>query len=140
MLKYITHIKKENNHFIVSFPKFPNINTYGETLDEALFNATEALNGSLEVDFERGFNLPKSDNKLPNRLSAYLISVSPTISLAYYLRLSRGKLSQTKLAKKIGISYQAYQKLEHPAKCNPTVKTLNKIAKAMNKELAIELI
>ena len=139
MLKYIAYIKKENNHFIVSFPKFPNINTYGETLDDALLNATEALNGSLEVDFERGFNFPKPDNKLSNRELEYLISVTPTISLAYYLRLSRGKLTQAELAKKIGVSYQSYQKLEHPAKCNPTVKTLNKIAGAMGKELTIEL-
>ncbi|HHE39172.1 MAG TPA: XRE family transcriptional regulator, partial [Candidatus Cloacimonetes bacterium] len=43
--------------------------------------------------------------------------------------------SQIEIAKKLGISYQAYQKLENPRKCNPTLKTLEKIAKTMKKKI-----
>ena len=43
------------------------------------------------------------------------------------------------LAKKLGISYQAYQKLENPRKCNPTVKTLEKISEVFGKNLIISL-
>jgi antitoxin HicB len=43
----------------VSFPEWPNVHTWGETLEEALANASEALNGAIESDFERGFDLPE---------------------------------------------------------------------------------
>ena len=46
---------------------------------------------------------------------------------------------RNKIAKKLGISYQAYQKLENPRKCNPTVKTLEKISEVLGKNLVISL-
>ena len=59
MLYYAKIVKKEGNH-LVSFPDLPNINTYGETLLKAKQNAKEAVSGTLESDFERGFPLPKA--------------------------------------------------------------------------------
>ena len=57
-MHYIAKIIKKEGAYLVSFPDLPSINTYGETLGEATKNAEEALNGSLESDFERGFSLP----------------------------------------------------------------------------------
>jgi antitoxin HicB len=37
------------------------------------------------------------------------------------------------------VSYQAYQKLENPRRCNPTVKTLERISEALGMDLKIEL-
>jgi len=65
-MHYQAKIKKEDGVFLVSFPDFPNINTYGETHKEALEMAEEALNGSLESDFSRGFSMPKP-SKSKNR-------------------------------------------------------------------------
>lgn len=45
--------------------------------------------------------------------------------------------SQTEIARKLGITYQSYQKLENPRKCNPTVKTLERIGEVLGKELVI---
>ena len=59
MMTYAAKITNEDNAYLVSFPEFPNVNTYGDTLADALANATEALNGAIESDFERGFDLPK---------------------------------------------------------------------------------
>ena len=42
------------------------------------------------------------------------------------------------VAKVLGISYQAYQRLEKPGKSNPTIKTLERLAKVFNKELLLE--
>ena len=39
-----------------------------------------------------------------------------------------GEQSQSDMARKLGLSYQAYQRLEKPRKSDPTVKTLEKIA------------
>jgi len=65
--------------------------------------------------------------------------ILPHIEVALRLRKIRDKKSQIELAKEIGISYQAYQRLENPRRCNPTVKTLEKIAKIFNKKVEIVL-
>ena len=132
---YYAKIQNEDDVYIVTFPDFPNINTYGDNLDEAIKNAEEALNGSLESDFERGFKLTKpTKHKGSEYVKIYLY---PHIEISYNLRRIRAKESQIDIANKLGISYQAYQRLENPRKCNPTVKTLEKIAKVFNKELEL---
>ncbi len=136
-MTYTAILKKSNGAYLVEFPDIPSINTYGETIEDALKNAKEALNGCLESDFERGFQLPKSTTKETKNTCA--IEVEPHIALAYQLRKVRNGLSQSEIAKKLGISYQAYQKLENPRKCNPTVKTLEKISEVFGKSLVIAL-
>jgi antitoxin HicB len=132
---YYAKITKSDNAFLVSFPDLPNINTYGDDFDDALKNATEALNACLETDFERGFSLPEATNYKGKNMMA--ISVQPHIEIAYSLRKLRKGKSQISIAHELGISYQAYQKLENPRKCNPTIKTLEKISNAFGRKLQI---
>lgn len=136
-MHYFAKLKKEDNYFIVSFPDFPNINTYGESKDEALANAEEALNGTIESDFSRNFDIPVPT--IYKGKSHYPIYVEPHIEIAYKLRQIRKGKSQIQIAKELGITYQAYQKLENPRKCNPTIKTLEKIAKAYNKKIEVAI-
>lgn len=134
---YYALIDKEEDYLNVSFPQFKNINTYGETIEEAINNAEEALNGCIESDFERGFEIPK-----PQKYEGkdyYKILIRPHIGIAFQLRKIRDKRSQIELAKELGISYQAYQRLENPRRCNPTIKTLEKIAKVFKKHLEIAI-
>ncbi len=136
MMTYAAKITKEGGTYLVSFPEFPNVNTYGETLAEALANASEALNGAIESDFERGFDLPTPK---AHRGKAYHdVAVLPHIEIACRLRKLRNGLPQTEVARKLNVSYQAYQKLENPRRCNPTVKTLEKISAVFGKQLKIE--
>lgn len=53
MLAYSAHIEQHDGTYLVTFPDLENVMTYGATLDEALANAEEALNGCIESDFER---------------------------------------------------------------------------------------
>ena len=89
----------------------------------------------MESDFERGFFLPKT--KTYSDKSFYKIAIKPHIEIAYSLKKLREGKSQVEIAGLLGISYQAYQKLENPRKCNPTVKTLEKIGNILGKELVI---
>lgn len=134
---YYALIDKEGDDFIVSFPQFEQINTYGRTMEEAIKNAEEALNGSIESDFERGFEIKDPQEYIGKNY--HKIYIKPHIEIALRLRKIRDKKSQIELAKELGISYQSYQRLENPRRCNPTVKTLEKIAKIFNKELEIVL-
>ncbi|MFC1853585.1 helix-turn-helix domain-containing protein [candidate division CSSED10-310 bacterium] len=134
---YYAKISKEDDSYLVSFPEFENINTYGCTIDEALKNAEEALNGSIESDFERGFLIPIPSDQTGDYY--YRIYLRPHIEIALRLKQLRSQKTQIEIAKELGVSYQAYQKLENPRKCNPTIKTLEKIAKIYKKQIEIAI-
>ncbi|MBD3239063.1 MAG: helix-turn-helix domain-containing protein [Chitinivibrionales bacterium] len=136
-MHYYARISKAEGYHIVSFPDFPNINTYGETHAEALRSASEALNACLETDFERGYTLPAPSAHRGR--SFHPVEVLPHIALAYQMRQLRNGKSQVELARELGISYQAYQKLENPRRCNPTVKTLERISAVLGRKLRITL-
>jgi antitoxin HicB len=135
---YYAKIVRQDGAFLVSFPDLQNVNTYGDTLEEALRNAAEALNGALETDFERGYSLPEARARQGRTM--HPVEIAPHIEIAYQLRRLRNGHSQEEIAGRLGISAQAYQKLENPRKCNPTVKTLEKIGYALNKKLEVSFV
>jgi len=131
---YNCTIEKEGDMLIVQFPDMPNIQTFGYTEEEALAMAKEALEGCLEADISHGNEIPP-----PSYTGGYPVSVASHIALSLKLRELRGSQSQTDIARKLGLTYQAYQRLENPRKANPTVKTLEKIAHVYGRELNISL-
>lgn len=138
MLTYPALIDPDGEAFLVTFPDHENIVSSGTTIDEALSNAEEALNGCLAADFERGFEIPE-----PSPLSGadiYPVVVAPHIAVAIMLRKLRGNLPQTEIARRLDISYQVYQRLENPRKANPTVKTLEKIARVFGKRVELGFV
>jgi antitoxin HicB len=134
IMTYNCTIEQEGDMFIVQFPDMPNIQTYGNTHEEALAMAQEALEGCLESDISRGLPIPP-----PVYKKGYPISVANHIALSLRLRELRGEQSQTDIARKLGLSYQSYQRLENPRKANPTVKTLERIARVYGRELSISM-
>ncbi len=137
-MHFYAKINKLDDIYYVTFPDFENINTYGATLDESIQNASEALNGCIVSDFGRGFKLP--ERKEYSGVGYYKISILPHIALALQLRELRGNKTQIEMARLLGVTYQAYQKLENPSKSNPTIKTLVKVSKSLNKELIFKFV
>lgn len=137
-MHYYAKITSSDGAFLVSFPDLEHINTYGTTLKEALENAQEALNGALESDYERGYSLPEHNEYRGKNF--HKIVVLPHLEIAYTLRKMRNGRSQSEIAQALGISYQAYQKLENPRKCNPTIKTLEKISSVLGKRLEVNFM
>ncbi len=133
-IKYIS----EDKMYFVEFPDLPGCLTEGETLDDAKHNAQEALTGYLASVFERNLKIPEPSNIKGK--GVYYIEPEPEVSVPIVLRKLREtrKLTQGDIAKVLGISYQAYQRLERPGKSNPTLKTLERLAKVFHKELHLE--
>ena len=132
---FYCNIIEEDGGYTAEFPDLPNIITYGNTKDEAVFNAAEALNGALESDVARGLLPPD-----PSYLEGIPVEVEPHIEIAIQLRSIRGSITQSEIASRLGVPYQSYQRLENPIKGNPSVKTLEKIARVLGKRLEIRLI
>ena len=128
----------EDKSYLVEFPDLPGCLTEGDTLEEAKQNAKEALTGYLSSVFERNLKIP--DPSIIKGKNIYGIEPEPEVTVPILLRKLREtkKLTQGVIAKVLGISYQAYQRLEKPGKSNPTLKTLERLAKVFNKELRLE--
>ncbi|OGQ99464.1 MAG: XRE family transcriptional regulator [Deltaproteobacteria bacterium RIFOXYD12_FULL_57_12] len=138
MLSYPARIKKEDDAFLVTFPDLENVATFGQTIEEALQNAEDALNGCLASDFERNFSIPASSDITGKNI--HPITVAPHIAVAIMLRQLRGDKSQVEIARLLNITYQVYQRLENPRKANPTIKTLEKIARAFGKHVELGFV
>jgi antitoxin HicB len=125
---YIAHITKQGKDgYLVEFPQLPGCLTEGDTLEKALVNAKEALSGWLFVAIKNGDEIP-----LPKEFSGRnFYKVEPDIDIVVPLLIlwARKKvgMTQTRLASELGISQQAYRKLEIPGKSNPSIKTLAKL-------------
>lgn len=138
MLSYPAKIVKEDDAFLVTFPDLENVATFGTTIEEAVQNAEDALNGCLSSDFERNFRIPE-----PSRITGvdiHTITVAPNVAVAIMLRKLRADESQVEIARKLNIAYQVYQRLENPRKANPTLKTLEKIARVFGKHVELGFV
>ena len=135
-MEYPAKIKysKEDKVFEVDFYDLKGCCTFGETLEEALKYAKEALTGWLTVSLEKDKSIPQPSKK--SGKDDYYIS--PDLNVAFAIKLkeerSRKNLSQRQIADKLGISYQAYQKFENPNKANVTIKTIMKLEKVLDKK------
>ena len=125
--------------YTVEFPDLPGCITYGKTQSEAKIMGQESLSGYLASIFDRRFKIPRP-SKVKGK-NVVLITPELPVLVPILLRAIREELglTQVKAAKKLGISYQSYQKLENPNKANPTVRTLERVSKAFGKRLVIKM-
>lgn len=137
-MEYIAKIEKEGNDFLVSFPDIPGCNTFGESLEEALKMAEEALELMLETKLEDKDPLPQSTLTEDQKNGFYAIQVRGRLALAYTIFEARRGKPAASICKKMGIAPQQY-KLEDPS-TGVTFATLEKFAKAIGKKLEIKFV
>ena len=125
---------EEDKVYEVDFPDLPGCLTYGETMEEAKTYAAEALTGYLESVISR-----EVDFKQPSRIrkGMYSIEQEKPVAFVLWLRTKRKESGMTlkDAAEKLGVKYQVYQKLEDPAKTNPTLKTIDRLEHLFNERL-----
>ena len=97
--------------------------------------AKETLTGFFQSVDARKLKLPKP-SKLKDDEVVYIEPETP-VAFAMWLRQQREALglSQSDVAKKLGIKYQTYQRIESPSKTNPTLKTILRVEKVFNQKL-----
>ncbi|MBQ5463306.1 MAG: type II toxin-antitoxin system HicB family antitoxin [Fibrobacter sp.] len=120
--------------FVVSFPDLPNVNAFGDTPEDALRQAKDALDGAMECDLDLGNTmiLPKTEPLVG-------VGLSPRIEIAYKLFEARRGQKKSEVARRANITPQAYQRFETP-KGSPSIETLYKLAHALGKQLVIEFV
>jgi DNA-binding XRE family transcriptional regulator/predicted RNase H-like HicB family nuclease len=115
---------------------FTGVLTFGDDRAHALAMAREALTGVLEAMLDAGEAIPRP-TQVEGPDIAY-VTPEPTLVAPILLKWAReeARISQVELAERIGVSQQAYQKLER-ARSNPSIKTLARVARALGRELQL---
>lgn len=129
--------KYKDGAYTVQFVDFQGCITEGDNLEEAKANAAEALAGVVESVFEHGRKIPR-----PSRITGrghHLIALPPDISIPLELRFAREDmhLTQTQMAKRVGMAVNQYQRLERTHGFNPTFRSLSRALSRIGKQVAL---
>lgn len=132
------HHAEEGGFWVQGVEPMSNVLTQGDTLEDAEAMAKEALTGILESMLDDNIPIPK-----PAAIKGkdiHLIEPEPEVVTPILLKWAReeANLTQGELANRLGITYQAVQKLERSS-ANPTIKTLARVAKALGRELRVAI-
>lgn len=121
--------------FFVRFVDVEGAMTDGETLDEALFNASEALSAMLGCRLDHDLPIPDPS---PAGEGMVLIAPDTRTQAALLIRRARGERSLAELARSLETSWPSAQRLENP-RHSPTLRQLEKAAAALGKRLVLAL-
>jgi predicted RNase H-like HicB family nuclease/DNA-binding XRE family transcriptional regulator len=135
-VKYRAQLAQEGRHWLVSFADCPGCQTFGDSREDALEQAREALEGWLEAHLVNGQVPPR-----PKARRGDPIPVGPRLGAVLQIRWEREArgLSQAALAELAGVKQQQIAKLEDPDG-NPTLATLEKLADALGLRLEVSLV
>lgn len=134
-MKYPVNITRDGNSFMASFPDIPEALTGGDTYEETLAAAQDALVTAFEFYFEDMRSIP-----LPSNEGATFIEVPLSIWAKVLLlnQMVADKVTQYDLAKRMGTTKQELQRItdfNHSTK----IDTLEKALLAMGKNFQLSI-
>lgn len=139
-MEYLAVLTREGQNTLVAFPDCPGCQTFGRTRSKAVANAREAVEGWLEAHLVSGDAPPKPLRRRIAGKESIAVPVSPILAVRLQLRWARQELglTQAALAARIGVTRQQVALLESPDS-NVTLRTLERVARAMHLRLEIQL-
>ncbi len=135
-LTYGARIEPDGDGYLVTFRDIENAFTYGDTLDEAIFNAQEVLDLMLLDGLEKDEEIPEPS---PFKNGEIAIAASPEVAAPALLHIMRtlNHRSMADVARTMGVTYQSYQRMESGK--NLTMKSFKKAALALGSIVEIRL-
>jgi antitoxin HicB len=131
-MKYPVTILEDGNGYMATFADIPEALTAGDTYQEALDNAADALVTAFEFYFEDGRKIP-----LPAETKAGEFVTVPVSLWSKVLLLNamvENKVTQAALAEKMGLSKQSFQRIvdvRHATKIDMIDAALNALGKRL---------
>jgi DNA-binding XRE family transcriptional regulator/predicted RNase H-like HicB family nuclease len=139
-MEYIANVTKEGKFTLAEFPDCPGCQTFADPGEDITVLAQNALAGWLEAHLadDEAPARPKTHRGRVGQLMA--IDVPSSLAVRLELRWAREDehLTQAQLARRLHISQQQVAKLEGPHG-NPTIETLEKVARGLGRRLDIQL-
>jgi len=112
MLLYPATIKRDGNSFTVIFPDVPGAHTNGDTREDALAHAPDALHAAIYMLVEKNLDIPVPG--AARRKGVVLVGLPSIVSDAktgLYMALRASGLRKTELARRMGIHKQQVDRL-----------------------------
>jgi len=134
-LIYGATLSHDVDGIVVTFRDLDNVFSWGDTEEEAIFNAREALDGVLNAMAAHDQGVPLPSKMQEGEIG---IAVSPEVAapvMLHTLRMQQQK-SLVQVANTLGKSYQAYQRMEKTGS-NLTLKSLKLAAAALGATVEI---
>lgn len=105
--------RDEAGYFLVTFPDFPEAGTDGETLEEALAEATDCLAEAVAGRIARAENIPKASRKQKDQ---YAIAIPAHIAAkaALYFAMNETGIDKSELARRLGCDVKEVRRLLDP--------------------------
>lgn len=141
-MMYPAVITREGSNALAEFPDCPGCQTFSEPGEEIRDQAQDALEGWLRAHLLDGEAPPRPSarTRCPKGARLMQVEVSPKLAVRIAIRWARqdAGLTQAQLAERAGVSQPQIAKLERP-RANPTIDTLEKVARALGMRLDVEL-
>jgi predicted RNase H-like HicB family nuclease/DNA-binding XRE family transcriptional regulator len=141
-MRYPAVVTPEEDAFVIIFPACPGCQTQADAKDEILPTSQEVLEGWLEATMAIGDAppVPPKAAREPRGSKVLWIEVPPKLAVKIELRWARHQahLTQAELAERARVSQQQIAHLESPDS-NPTLDTLDKVARALGARLRLTL-
>ncbi len=142
-MRYPAIMTKEGRATLAEFPDCPGCQTFAEPGEEVLAQAEDALHGWLEATLGAGEAPPRPSKRVraPKEARILWVPVPAKLAVKLSLRWQRQEagLTQAQVAKRAKVSQQQIAKLEDPDS-NPTIETLEKVARALGGHLEIAIL
>jgi antitoxin HicB len=139
MLNYpITLTADSNKTLLVGFPDFPEANSVGADVEDALHNAAEALIVTLDIYFEQRRPIPLPSNPALGQHMVGLPALETAKALVWNEMFAQ-KLCNADLARLLNVPQPQVDRLfdiNHPGK----IELVEQAAKALGKSLSIALV
>lgn len=136
-MRYPAVVTKEGKNLLADFPTCPGCQTFALPGHAIEHEAKEALELWLETSLQERMLPLRPPRTFKARKGTLLwVTVEPKLGVKLELRWMREDLglTQAELAKLAGVSQPAIAQLESPDS-NPTIDTLNRVARAMGAQI-----
>ena len=124
---------QESGGFFVQFVDLEDTFTEGETYEEALFNAAEALSAMMGWRVDGNRTIPEPSQGVEG---AVYVAPDAKTQAALLVRHARGVRPLSEVARALETSWPAAKRLEDP-RHYPTLKQLERAAAALGKRLVL---
>jgi antitoxin HicB len=127
--------RDEAGYFLVTFPDFPEAGTDGETLEEALAEATDCLAEAVAGRIARSENIPRASRKQKGQ-HAIALPGHIAAKAALYLTMKETGVTTSELARRLGCDVKDVRRLLNP-KQPAEIQRIEEALAAIGQELVV---
>jgi len=112
MLLYPATVKRDGDTFVILFPDLPFAHTNGDTREDALAHAPDALHTAISMLMEKNLDIPApSKVRRKNVVLVGLPSLIGDAKTGLYMALRASRVRKAELARRMGIHKQQVDRL-----------------------------